>query len=179
MDLFKKNTYLLKKVNICYENICIIRRKAVPLFPNLVSPVKTERSYILERKERDFLDSFDAVVKELRSQDVVFKTTDICKLVAKMSAPCFYVSLETAIGQYQLYKRGKSNIRDEERRKMFAEIFVRFENLMKQASGSMYQYAAMELVLSQPAPSYYLADGSAIVFYYNARKKKRLKYRNK
>jgi hypothetical protein len=164
-------------VHIYYKNICIIRKKAVPLFENLVSPVKTERSLILERKERDFLNSFDAVVRELRSQNVVFKTTDICKIVAKVSAPCFYVSLETALNQYWLYKRGKSNIRDEERRKMFAEIFVRYENLMEQSAGSIYQYAAMELVLSQPAPSYYLADGSAVVFYYTARKKKRMKNR--
>jgi hypothetical protein len=60
---------------------------------------------------------------------------------------------------------------------MFAEIFVRYENLMEQSAGSIYQYAAMELVLSQPAPSYYLADGSAVVFYYTARKKKRMKNR--
>lgn len=95
--------------------------------------------------------------------------------MAKIPAPCFYVSLETAFYQYRLYKQGKSNIRDEERRKMFAEIFVRFENLMSQTAGSMYMYAAMDEVLRQPAPSFYLTDGSAIVFYYNARKKRKLK----
>lgn len=94
-------------------------------------------------------------------------------MVAKVPAPCFYVSAETAFYQYRLYKKGRSNIKDNERRKMFAEIFVRYENLLKDSAGTMYKYAIMEAVLAQQAPSYYLTDETSIFFYYNARRKKR------
>jgi hypothetical protein len=62
---------------------------------------------------------------------------------------------------------------------MFAEIFVRFENIMREANCSMYQYAAMELVLSQPAPSFYMGDTYAVQFYYNAMEKKKLKAKSR
>jgi hypothetical protein len=94
-------------------------------------------------------------------------------MVANSAAPCFYVTQEQALKQYRRYKYGHSNIKNDVRRQMFAEIFVRFENLMKQAN--MYQYAAMDIVLNQPAPSFYFTDLSAIRFYYNAMEKKREK----
>lgn len=119
--------------------------------------------------------AFDAVVKYFRDNNITFKTTDICKVVAKTPAPCFYVSTEQALFQYWLYKNGKSDIRNEVRRKMYAEIFVRFEDLMKRSGGSMYLYAAMEVILSQTAPCFYLNDSSAISFYYRAMEKKKEK----
>lgn len=119
--------------------------------------------------------AFDNVVSQLRDNNIVFKTTDVCKMVANTAAPCFYVSLEQALLQYRLYKQGKSNIRSDVRRQMFAVIFMRFESLMKSANGGLYKYAAMSSVLEQPAPSFYLTDTSSVLFYYNARKKKRKK----
>lgn len=168
----KKTLFNSKSDNFNYNNLHISNHSST-FTRKPESPVKSERSYILERKEKDFLNSFDAIVKELRSNNIVLKTTDICKLAAKTTAPSFYVSLETALHQYRQYKFGRSNIYDEQRRKMFAEIFVRFENLMKEAAGSMYQYTAMEIVLSQPAPSYYMTDETAVYFYYTARRKRR------
>lgn len=50
---------------------------------------------------------------------------------------------------------------------------------MREANGSMYQYAAMELVLSQPAPSFYMGDTYAVQFYYNAMEKKKLKAKSR
>lgn len=96
-------------------------------------------------------------------------------MVANTVAPCFYVGLDQALKQYRLYKYGHSNIKNDIRRQMFAEIFVRFESLMRETNGSMYQYTAMELVLAQPAPSFYMGDTYALQFYYNAMEKKKLK----
>jgi hypothetical protein len=89
------------------------------------------------------------------------------------------MSVEQALQQYRLFKRGESNIRNVERRKMFAEIFVRFEQLMRETQSKLFMYDAMCKVLSQPAPSFYLNDTSAILFYYTARRRKKQKAKNK
>lgn len=141
------------------------------------SPVKTEKDYLIERKERDFLKAFDAVAKQYQVHGMTFKTVDICRMVANTAAPCFYVSLEQALLQYRLYRQGKSNIQNLVRRQMFAEIFVRFENLMKESNGGLFMCDAMNTVLEQPAPCFYLNDTSSVLFYYKARRKKRNRLR--
>jgi hypothetical protein len=129
----------------------------------------------LEHRQKDFLAVYDKSVKELVSLNIAFRTKDVCKLVAQSKAPRFYVSLEEALYQYRLYVRGKSDIRCIERRKMYAEIFSRYEQLMIASGGVAYQYDIMSAVLMQPAPSFYLSDSSAISFYYKAMKEKRKK----
>lgn len=133
----------------------------------------TERNLIQERKETDFLKEFDNVVKQLRSADIEYKTNKVCSLVAQRPAPCFYVSIEQALYQYRLYKQGISNIRNSVRRRMYAEIFARFENILETTPTHKFQYEIMEMVLKQPAPCFYLDDYSALQFYYNAIKKRR------
>jgi hypothetical protein len=58
---------------------------------------------------------------------------------------------------------------------MYAEIFARVEKLIELSNGIMPRYAAMEIVLAQKAPCFYLNDTSAWLFYYNACKHKRNK----
>jgi hypothetical protein len=106
---------------------------------------------------------------------VPIDTRNLCKIVAKQAAPCFYVSLEQALFQYGLYKNGKSNICSEVRRQMYAEIFTRVEKLIELSCGIMPRYTAMEIVLAQEAPCYYLNDVSSWRFYYKACKNKRMK----
>lgn len=60
---------------------------------------------------------------------------------------------------------------------MYAEIFARYEKLMEASGGMVYQYRMMELVLNQTAPSFYLSEESAPVFYYKAMRKKRNKHK--
>ena len=141
--------------------------------------MNTERNYIQEMRERDFLNKFDKVIKQMIDANITYKTTKVCIMVSRQPAPCFYVSLEQALYQYRLFKHGKSHIKNEERRKMYAEIFARFENLMDMAGGEAYQYQIMDIVLQQEAPSFYLNEASALQFYYNAVKNKRIKARNK
>ena len=95
--------------------------------------------------------------------------------MAKQAAPRFYVSLEQALRQYGLYKNGKSQINDVIKRQMYAEIFARVDKIISLSRGIMPRYAAMEIVLEQEAPSFYLNDTSAVLFYYNACRHKRKK----
>lgn len=97
--------------------------------------------------------------------------------MANQAAPRFYVSLEQALIQYGLYKNGKSNICSVVRRQMYAEIFARVDSVIQLSRGIMPYYAAMEIVLEQQAPSFYLNDTSAVIFYYNACKHKRSKHK--
>lgn len=158
-------------------DICAKKRTFISELKLLL--VKSEKNLILEKREADFLRIFDTMVKSYRERNILFKTTDICKDVAKQPAPCFYVTTEQALHQYRLYRKGQSNIKSIERRKMFAEIFTRFEYIMNMSQGSLYQYAAMDIVLSQEAPCFYLNDTSAVLFYYKARRNKRNKIKNK
>lgn len=140
-----------------------------------ISSVKTQRNLILEQKERDFLSVFYETLSEYQRLGVPIDTKSLCRIVAKQAAPCFYVSLEQALFQYGLYKNGKSNIYSEIKRRMYAEIFARVEKLIEMSNGIMPRYAAMEIVLAQQAPCFYLNDTSAWLFYYNACRHKRQK----
>jgi hypothetical protein len=140
-----------------------------------ISSVKTQRNLILEQKERDFLSVFYETLSEYQRLGVPIDTKSLCRIVAKQAAPCFYVSLEQALFQYGLYKNGKSNICSEIKRRMYAEIFARVEKLIEMSNGIMPRYAAMEIVLAQQAPCFYLNDTSAWLFYYNACRHKRQK----
>lgn len=170
---FNTQTLHLTK-NYC-SKICTTARKAVPLFANGYSSVKTQRNLILEQKEKDFLSAYDETLRKYQRMGVPIDTRNLCKIVAKQAAPCFYVSLEQALFQYGLYKNGKSNICSEVRRQMYAEIFSRVEKLIELSCGIMPRYTAMEIVLAQEAPCYYLNDVSSWRFYYKACENKRKK----
>ena len=143
-----------------------------------ISSVKTQRNLILEQKERDFLSAYYETLTEYQRHGVPIDTKSLCRIVANKAAPCFYVSIEQALFQYGLYKNGKSNICNEVRRSMYAEIFARVEKLIKLSNGIMPRYAAMEIVLAQEAPCYYLNDDSSWRFYYKACKNKRKKHKS-
>lgn len=152
-----------------------IFRKCSTFKRKRISSVKTQRNLILEQKERDFLSAFYKALDEYQRLGVLIDTKSLCRIVAKKAAPCFYVSSEQALLQYGLYKNGKSNICSETKRRMYAEIFARVEKLIELSNGIMPRYAAMEIVLAQEAPCFYLNDTSAWLFYYNACKHKRNK----
>lgn len=102
-------------------------------------------------------------------------------MVAVQPAPRFYVDAATALIQYRDYKKGRSHIRGAERRKMYAEIFCRFERRMQAlaTTGQMaVQTDVMKSVLEQEAPSFYYDGNSAAKMYYRemlqARRRKRL-----
>lgn len=94
---------------------------------------------------------------------------DLCKLAASQQAPRFYIDARRALDKYSLYKKGMCRVRHEERRKMYAEIFARYEAMISripEANQRPYRKPFMEKVLSQPAPSFYFEDDSAVKLYY-------------
>lgn len=97
-------------------------------------------------------------------------------MVAAQPAPRFYVDASSALHQYNCYKRGCSRIHGVERRKMYAEIFSRFERKMKLlvATGQVAsKKTVMESILEQEAPSFYYDGDSAAKIYYKEMLKQR------
>ena len=97
-------------------------------------------------------------------------------MVAVMPAPRFYVNADEAMQQYYYYKKGRSCIRGIERRKMYAEIFIRFERkmeLLKATGQRAIKIDTMESILTQEAPSFYYSSKSAAVVFYRTQLEKR------
>lgn len=152
-----------------------------------VQKLKLTRSVIAKRRElniqkqRDFAKNFNEMERCLRAQGLDYNITTICEMVAALPAPRFYVDVNEALLQYRDYRNGRSHIRGIERRKMYAEIFSRFERQMNAliATGQRaVQTRVMQNVLEQEAPSFYYERNTAAKTYYRemlmARRMKRL-----
>lgn len=136
---------------------------------NFRSPVIYTKRELAKQKRKDFIRAFDNVQSTMIANGMIPKIADICKLAASQEAPRFYVDAKTALNQYSRYIKGKSCIRHPERRKMYADIFSRFDSMIRvlpKSSVRNYRYLFMEKVLEQPAPSFYFTEGSAIKLYY-------------
>lgn len=149
--------------------ICGIRTKNVRL-------VKSEARILAAQKEADFLAKVDELQRMAIAHDLVYKTTDICKMAAREPAKRFYIDAKTALEQYCKYRKGESMIQKNECRKMYAEIFSRFERIMtiKRVSGQkIVMHELMEEVLESEAPCFYYEEGSAVKMYYRFMSRKR------
>lgn len=101
-------------------------------------------------------------------------------MVAMMPAPRFYVDVVTAIQQYNRYKNGCSCIHGTERKKMYAEIFCRFERkmeLLKATGQRNMKIKTMESILTQEAPSFYCEGDYAAKMYYRIQLERRRRKR--
>lgn len=135
----------------------------------LQSSVSLKGTAILNKKKRDFVEKVDEIQKQFRIQGLNYKLRDICRLAASLPAPQFYVDVETAVKEYNLYEKGLSCVRNVTKRRMYAEIFARYEKIAGTVAdtGQMVnKRSIMAKVLQQPAPSFYYSDNSAWKSYY-------------
>ena len=135
----------------------------------LQSSVSLKGTAILNKKKRDFVEKVDEVQKHFRLQGLNYKLRDICKLAASLPAPQFYVDVETAIKEYNLYEKGLSCVHNVTKRRMYAEIFARYEKIASTVADTgqiVNKRSIMAKVLQQPAPSFYYSDNSAWKSYY-------------
>lgn len=104
-------------------------------------------------------------------------TAELCRLAASRPAPRFYVTVREAVLLYKKYKNGTCCIRHEERKKMYSEIFARYENAMEKVSEANRRRLSkviMGKILEQPAPSFYYNPISAAPLYYRFMSDKRM-----
>lgn len=133
------------------------------------SPVAQKGKALSYLKQRDFVNKVDEVHKMFIKQGLNYRLKDICSVVAASHAPRFYIEEEEALEKYHSYLRGESAIRKENTRRMYAEIFSRYEHYMKiaHASGQIFKkYETMRRVLEQEAPSFYYDSNTALKTYY-------------
>ena len=114
-----------------------------------------------------------------RKQGLSYGTPAICKIVAAGTAPRFYVYTHEAMWQYSQYQKGLSKIHSDSKRRMYAEIFARYEHLMNIAKASgqrAFKTEIMTRVLEQEAPSFYYEPGVAPQMYYRYIRKRNKKH---
>lgn len=118
----------------------------------------------------------DEAKREFRKQGLNYTTTSICKIVADYPAPRFYVDYKNALVQYALYKKGQSNIHRDSKRRMYAEIFSRYEHLVNVAVSTGQKVVMSEImtrVLEQEAPSFYYDGDASWKMYYRVMRNRR------
>ena len=127
----------------------------------------------MTQKEKDFLEAYNKCMKNIK-RPVVMKVHEICRLVALSPAPRFYVSVEEALRQYRRYKRtGQIDFPRQSTRKMYMEIFRRYEEALEKCGASCFKFSIMNDILESQAPCFYMETSSAFKFYYRAMSHKR------
>lgn len=149
-----------------------MRQKSTKYYSSVAVKGK-ELSYL---KQCHFVDKVNEAYKAFLEQGLNYNLDTICKIIANSPAPRFYVGVSLAMLEYSRYKKGISAIRRAEARKMYAEIFARYEQLVRIAVASgqiVRKYETMRRVLEQEAPSFYYSDISALKTYYRFSQKRR------
>ena len=124
-------------------------------------------------KEKDFLEAYDKMLRTIK-RPLVMKTSDICKRVAENPAPRFYVSVDEALRQYRIFKRtGTLAFPRQSTRRMYAEIFRRYEEALEKYGSCSFKFSIMSQVIQSQAPCFYLEPCTAFKFYYRAMYHKR------
>lgn len=140
------------------------------------SSVATKGNDLSVQKLQDFVQKVDEAQRLFREQGLNYSITSICKMVAAMPAPRFYIYPEKALSQYSLYRNGKSDIRSDSRRRMYAEIFARYENMVRiaiETGQRVCKKDIMRRVLEQEAPCFYYDGCASWRMYYRFLKRKR------
>lgn len=138
--------------------------------------VASKGKQLLLQKSIDFAKKIDEVHRAMLGEGLNYKMADICKMAAAMPAPRFYVDAITALRQYNKYRNGISSIHNDSKRKMYAEIFARYEkqmDLLRSTGQCAPKVDTMDKIVKQEAPSFYYEDGSAVIVYYRIMEKKR------
>jgi hypothetical protein len=101
--------------------------------------------------------------------------TDMLAILVKRPAPRFYVSLPNAVMVIRQMIRGTPppKMRDN-RRAMYEEILARVMRMVEQNPGITLR-DAVDKVIEQPAPKFYITIGTASVLLCNARKHRKRK----
>lgn len=142
--------------------------------------VATKGNELSNRKLQDFIAKIYEAQRCFHQQGLNYNIAAICKIVASRPAPRFYVYPFEALKQYSLYLQGRSRIHSDSRRRMYAEIFARYEYLvaLTEASGQkVVKGELMKRVLEQEAPSFYYEENSAIKMYYRFMQRNRRRKR--
>ena len=135
-------------------------------------PMQTEKTYNHHQKQLHFIEA----VQQLWDSKTFTRAnlSRICRRVATLSAPQFYITPKQALEQYNRYKHtGRIYCKNPHIRQMYIDIFERYEQQVSNGDDD-FKYIIMQNVLSEPAPSFYINPNNAMTFYYRAMKYKRM-----
>lgn len=141
------------------------------LFINFISKfAQTEKmSKHCSTIERD-ADLYSAYIDVLRCPNRPYLYKDILEMTVKRPAKRFYISSSRAYQVVRATKKGEKVLLSEERQRMFDEIIERVDVQLQQ--GVCLRHA-VENVIDQPAPEFYIKSSSAKILLHYERKRQR------
>lgn len=127
---------------------------------------------IIEQRNFALREAYKQIIKASRGINNVSRRT-IISIIQEMSAPRFYITPFTA----QLYINNNNQCRDKSRKKeMIADLMDNY-NLLKQKNPNAPKMWLYEMVVKQPAKSFYMSSHriEEIIFNYTGRNGKNKK----
>lgn len=119
-------------------------------------------------------DLYSAYTDVLNSPDRPILYKDILGLAVRRPAKRFYISSSRAYQVIRAAKKGETVLLSEERRRMFDDILDRVDEELK--NGVCLRHA-VECVIDQPAPEFYIKPSSAKILLHYERKRQKEKFR--
>ena len=96
-----------------------------------------------------------------------YKLEKLCEMANNSGAPRYYVCAKPVLAIYCTWKKTNTlPITSDSLKKMYLEIFEKYENIIQYKKVHGYSVEYMEYVLSQPASSFFIDN--AVKFYYRA-----------
>lgn len=125
-----------------------------------------------EELYNDLRDAHDNVLQQLGSAARYISRKGLMRRIVNHPAKCFYVTAEEALKKYSKFKNtGELLCRNKECKEKYLEVFARFEKLMQEYY-DFRKLDVMHMVVSSPAPKFYIKHETArIILNRNIKKK--------
>jgi hypothetical protein len=120
----------------------------------------------------DLREVHDSVLRQLGDAARYISRKGLMRRIVSHPAKCFYVTAEEALKKYAKYKQtGELRCRNKECREKYLEVFSRFEQKMHEYY-DFRKLDVMYMVVSSPAPKFYIKHETArIILNRNIKKK--------
>lgn len=119
---------------------------------------KIEERKISEMRKQAVIEAFFDTLTKMRKDNPNISLGEVIKEAVKSSAPRFYVSFENTRRFISLLARKKRlPIKNSNRVAMYKEIYARY---LKRIKEQCCNYTILESILEEPAPSFYIDEGT-------------------
>lgn len=119
---------------------------------------RIEEKKVSEMRKQAVIEVFFETLTRMRKVNPDINLGDVIKEAVKSSAPRFYISFENARRFISLLARKKRlPISNSNKLSMYKEIYARY---LKKIKDDCSGYTILESILEEPAPSFYIDEGT-------------------
>ncbi len=132
---------------------------------------RIEEKKVSEMRKKAVIDTFFATFRKMKKGNPDISIGDVLKEAVKASAPRFYISYENARRFISLLARKKHlPIANNNKIAMYKELYKRYMERIKDKCNS---YTILESIIEEPAPSFYIDEGTFRGLLYKAIRERR------